>query len=578
MLRRRGRKPANGAPDAAAKVPPKQAPRAIPQASPTWTANVAALHACLNRKDSFGAADAASHLTDDACTRADRVAQTWLPVRIRGLFPRKVRSGTPDDQLWSYRDCAADFYCHLVIEGLLLAPAHLPELRDTLARERAITAGVPTAMRLDTGKLADDDQGIFGAAEYLKDGLLSILERMGQTEWLDRLHEVLSAVLHSLPVETRYGRLPSQDCETNGDLLQTLSRLYHRERRPEYLTAGRAMADAYTREVLPNNGWILADDWDFAAGRSAGYQNLWLLDHGNESVSGLVEWTIAESVAPDSRREAYAPAIEHMLDTLLDRGRDTSGMWLRETLPAGAPVPAPSPQPLNDTWGYLSAAYVAYALTLPAGNPRRERYMGEARRALQAASSLHRAAWQDGFFDGYADSIEGALYLLPYFDETEIARWIDEETGVFLAYQREDGFVGRNYLDGNYIRTSLLYAMFRTGGTRVEPWEPGVRLGAVRSPQGLQLALSCDRPHSVRLVFDNVRHRDYLHLPFDYPRLNSWTEWFPIDRKTHYEVSSKRPDGAPSVHTYSGKKLLEGLPVDLRAEPLYLHVKHAVTA
>ena len=44
------------------------------------------------------------------------------------------------------------------------------------------------------------------------------------------------------------------------------------------------------------------------------------------------------------------------------------------------------------------------------------------------------------------------------------------------------------------------------------------------------------RPWSGRLHFDRKRHREYLHLPFDYPRINQFPEWFTVESGSSYEV------------------------------------------
>ena len=214
-----------------------------------------------------------------------------------------------------------------MIEASLIAPGHLPELRDILAKERAITDGVPHRIRLNFRVLDETlDQRIFGAVEYAKDGLLSILERIGPSEWLDRLHEVVAAIIEASPVETRYGRLPSATTEKNGEFLQVLARLYQREQRPEYLTAGRAIADAYTKEILPAGNGVPAGEWNFDT-QTPRDASLNLRDHGNEILAGLAEWVMLEARTPEGRAERYRPEVERMMDTLLDRGRDASGGW-----------------------------------------------------------------------------------------------------------------------------------------------------------------------------------------------------------------------------------------------------------
>lgn len=534
----------------------------VPSASPVWLDRVRELHERLGRNDHAGAAETASYLTDQALTAADRVAQAWLAIRdnYRGLLPRNLlrESG----RIWNYKDCAADLYCHLVIQASLIAPANLASLRDILAKERAITAGLPRAISLASGDVLDEtvDQRIFGAVEYAKDGLLPILERVGATEWLDRLHEVVRAIIEASPVETRFGRLPSSTTEKNGEFLQVLARLYRSEGREDYLVAGRAIADAYVHEVLPAGNGIPTDEWDFGAHRPRDLE-FKLGDHGNEIVAGLAEWIMIEDGTAASRGEQYRSAIERMMDALLERGRDKAGLWSKQVTPAGStPAPAPA-RPRNDNWGYLASAYVGYALSLPEESPRRERYLAECRRTFEAAIKYRSAAWEEGQMDGYADTIESAQYLLPYLAIDGAARWIDDEVGVLLAYQKPDGFCMRTYLDGNFVRTSLLYAFFRTQGTRVDPWRPGIRLGAIRSTEGLHLALNSDAPWSGQIVFDRARHREYLNLPYNYPRLNGWTEWFTAEPGVMYELTSAADGKQPETKLIEGSEMVSGVAV-----------------
>jgi len=546
----------------------------VPSAPATWVSSVSELHERLGQGDCAGAANSAGYLTDKAFTAADRVVQAWLGVRenYRSLLPRKLNQEF--DHIWIYRDCAADLYCHLVIEASLIAPTHLAALRDILAKERAITEGLPHGIRLDSGVSLDEplSKRIFGAVEYAKDGLLPILERIGPTEWLDRMHEVVAAIIKVSPVETRYGRLPSDTTEKNGEFLQVLARLYQREGRPEYMIAGRAIADAYTKEVLPAGNGIPAGAWNFDTHMPRD-PNLSLGDHGNELVSGLAEWLMVEARAPEGRAEQYRPEVERMMDAILDRGRDAAGGWSNRVIPLNSPTLAPPEQPVNDNWGYLTAGYVGYALSLPEDSPRRQRYLAEAKRAFEAAIKYRSAAWERGQMDGYSDTIEGAQYLLPYLEVDGAARWIDDQTGILLAYQKPDGFGIETYLDGNLVRMALLYALFRTQGARVDPWRPGVRLGAVASPDGLQLALSSDARWAGRLIFDRIRHRDYLNLPYNYPRLNGWTEWFTADPAGSYEVTVTLEGKDPVTKIVVGQELIDGVAVSAPEPGASLHLK-----
>jgi hypothetical protein len=534
----------------------------VPSPSTSWVNRVRELHGRIDQGDFAGAAESAGHLTNEALRRADHVVQSWLAIRgeYHGLLPRVVGPGQPS---WNYKDSAADMYCHFVIEASLAAPRHLGALREILEKERRTRAGLPGAVHLDTGKLIEEtlDQRIFGAVEYAKDGLLPILERIGPTEWLDRMHEIVDAIIAASPYETRHGHLPSLGTEKNGELLQVLARLYHRERRLSHLAAARVIADAYTKEILPFGGGLPVKTWSVDANPPSA-RDFRLRDHDNEIIAGLAEWVVAESVAPGSRAEEYRGSIERMMDTLLDRARDSAGAWLDYVLPAGAAPPPPSTRPLNDNWGYLTSAYVGYALSLPEHSARRQRYLAEAARSFAAAIQYRGAAWESGRMDGYADSIEGALYLVPFLQVDGAARWIDEEIGVMLAYQQPNGFVGGTYLDGNYVRTAVAYALFRTQGARPDPWHPGLRFGAVMSPEGLHIAISSEVPWTGRVIFDRLRHRDHLNLPYNYPRLNGWTEWFTAHPEARYDLTRRASGQEPERTTVTGRDLIDGIEVN----------------
>ena len=248
-----------------------------------------------------------------------------------------------------------------------------------------------------------------------------------------------------------------------------------------------------------------------------------------------------------------------MLDRLLDCGRAPDGMWRVGVSPSGS-VTFPGTS-LNDNWGYLSSAYVAYALSRPAGDSRRARYLAEARRALSNVTAYREAPWEDGSPDGYADTLEGTLYLLQVFDDREAALWVDDQIAVMFAYQRPDGFVERRYLDGNFVRTSLLYGFFRTAGTWLEPFSPDARLGVQRTPDGgVVIVLAGDSPWSGNVRFDTPRHAEHLRLPFDYPRLNGWPEWFVAEEGESYAVSDLNQGTRRLV---SGHELRRGLPLTI---------------
>ncbi|MGH7786261.1 MAG: hypothetical protein ACRERC_05305, partial [Candidatus Binatia bacterium] len=494
-------------------------------------------------------------LADAAFSAAARTARAWVGARDARLGLLRRELDAPDAH-WNYKDSAADCYGHLVIAAHLVAPDLLPALREMLATERRL---FPDTIDLASGAVVEtsDDQRAFGAAEYAKDGLLPVLECLGQTPWSDRLNEVVEQVwvLGARPTHSG-GSVILGQAETNGEILQVVARLWQRTRDPVHLARGRAIVEAYVNEVFPLTGGLPPRDFDFARG-VASDARLKLRDHGNEMVAGLVEWTLVERAAPDSRLAVYTPAVEAMLDRLLVDGRDANGLWL-DTAGQGARADGM----LNDNWGYISSAFVAYALALPDADPRRQPYLDAARRSLRAAGAQRGANWEHGRMDGFADSIESALYLLPYVDEPGAAAWIDEESGRLQAYAQPDGFVTRMYLDGNFIRTSLLYALWKTAGIRPVPWRPGLQLGAERDGAAWHVAVQSDQAWHGVLQFDGPRHRETLGLARNYPRLNAWPEWFAVEPQATYEIED-RVRGTRA--TFSGAALRRGLDVELPA-------------
>ena len=74
------------------------------------------------------------------------------------------------------------------------------------------------------------------------------------------------------------------------------------------------------------------------------------------------------------------------------------------------------------------------------------------------------------------------------------------------------------------------------------------------------LTVTADRAWTGTLHFDYPRHRDHLHLPINYPRLNEWPEWFTVEHDRRYEV--RVGDGPPASRL--GAELVQGLAVTLK--------------
>jgi hypothetical protein len=492
-----------------------------PDPAPGHVALLADLARARASGEPFAVAAANARLSGEALAAAERTTRAWMTVRDAGtgLLPRRP-DDPPKTRHWNARDVAADAYAHFVNAARVVAPDLEPALREILETERRLCPGLPCRVDFATGRRASEtlDERVFGAVEYAKDGLLSVLEANGETPWRARLEEVVEAVAAEGVTATRAGKVVSDRAEKNGEILQVLARLWRRTGDERRRALARGIADAYLVEVFPKTGDLPPKRWDFAAGKAID-ATVSLRDHGNEVVAGLVEWALVD---PEVR-----PGVERMLDRLLEVGRGADGLWRNRAAASPAQAAERERGGRNDNWGYVSCAFLAYARALPEGDPRRARYEDAARGSLRAAAALEDARWEGGF-DGWCDTIEGGLYLLAFLEEPRAADWVDAETGRLLAFQRPDGFVGRHYLDGNFVRTCLLYGLWKSAGVRAVPWREDVSVGVHRTDAGWHLVLRAERPWKGLLRFDGPRHEETLRLPADYPRLNSWPEWLVV--------------------------------------------------
>jgi hypothetical protein len=150
-----------------------------------------------------------------------------------------------------------------------------------------------------------------------------------------------------------------------------------------------------------------------------------------------------------------------------------------------------------------------------------------------------------GSFDGYADTIESAIYLVNREPVDAAFDWIDSEMAVMLDMQRPDGHVEDWYGEGNFNRTALLYAYMKSQGVRPEAWEPGVRVGAARDGDRLIVDIAAPAPR--RYQFDTVRHRRVLNFAKNYGRLNEFPEWFTVDDNRLYRLTRSSDASAPAA-------------------------------
>ncbi len=191
------------------------------------------------REQNFAeAAKINSVLASEALNRAEAMLDYWMQQQDPStrLFPGYVYV---DIKFWDYRNVAADLFPFLIIAAHFIDDEAYAKLLETLEKEKSLSQpfALPQTVLLGSGTLIDEGlkEQIFGAAEYIKDGLVPITERLGRGPWLDRMEELMSRIWAVAPVQTSYGAIPSDLAEPNGDLLQGLCRLYSATGKKIYL-------------------------------------------------------------------------------------------------------------------------------------------------------------------------------------------------------------------------------------------------------------------------------------------------------------------------------------------------------
>ncbi len=475
-----------------------------------------------------------------------------LPDRVpgrRGLAAGDVK------RLYTPHNSGADLYPYLILTAHLTDPdlyrGRLLQMLRNEIRYTTVQESIPGNLEMAAGTLGPPS--LFGAGEYAKDGLLAVTEYLGRTPWFYRMVDMVADAMERAPVDSRFGKLPASDSELNGDFMQALMRLATMTGDQRFIAWGRRIADAYIEEVLPGNHGVPSGKWDFTA--HSGDGRLRLRDHGNEAVVGLVLLYALENHWQTPRAAKWRPVLARMLDRILE-SVNPDGMLYNEL---DAATLKPVNTGLSDNWGYVyGAIYTFYQST------GENRYREAVRRALSNLPKYRNYIWEGragdpemplGSFDGYADTIESALYLVNREPVPEALDWIHSEMKVMMAMQKPDGHIENWYGEGNYNRTAMLYALMLSQGVRPAHWTPGVKVGAVREGDRLYLSLVMPAPREIR--FDYARHRRVLNLDKNYVRLNEFPEWYTVDENTLYRIRSLAPGKGEQI--LLGSELIEGI-------------------
>jgi hypothetical protein len=243
-----------------------------------------------------------------------------------------------------------------------------------------------------------------------------------------------------------------------------------------------------------------------------------------------------------------------MLDRILEVGRNDDGLFYNSINPiTGKPVDGG----IADNFGYtLNGFYTVYLLD------NEEKYRIPVLKANGILNEKYKNfAWEGTSSDGYADAIEGALnlYTREPLDETE--EWIESEIRVMWNKQQASGIIEGWHGDGNFARTTIMYCLWKTQGTYPVPWNEGLEIGSVQDEGSLYLSIASRENWEGRIMFDKKRHREFMHLPFDWPRINQFPEYFTIEKGKTYRI---KMENSRKHIVIKGEDLQKGFPIKIK--------------
>ncbi len=485
---------------------------------------------------------------NEGFTRCNRFVRGWLnhADSTTGLIPRNLK----DSNYWNAKDAAADNYPFMVLVAALTDRSMFDGVMlDMLNMEKKITPCIdrmPCTYNFNTQQLSKENLGtvIFGSSEYIKDGLLPLTEWLGDSPWSARMIELMDDIWKNANQDTPFGKIPATDHEANGEMLQTLARIYWMTGEEKYLDWAVRLGDYF---LLGNHH--PTDDG----------ANLRLRDHGNEVIAGLAELYASVSVARPDKKLAYQEPLHRMLDKILEIGRNKDGFLYNSI----NPQTGDHDENLADNWGYvLNAHYTVYLIDSV------QAYRDAVLKALNHLAKTyyindHRFGEQS---DGHADAIESALNLYHRERIPGCVPYIDVSTRRMWGMQQADGVIEGWHGDGNFARTTVMYCTWKTQGTTIQPWDSTVIFGAVldNEPEKLlKVIIKSSEDWNGKLLFDTPRHRTQMKMPFDWTRINQFPEWYTVEYDSNYTVANLTTGISQK---YTGAQLADGLLVDLTAE------------
>jgi len=520
------------------------------------------LHSCTRKTETFQkeVVDTAlvnGEQANECYVRSLNFVKGWLTKAdsTSGLIPTNL---TGKIDIWEPCNSAADNYPYMVLTSYLLdKDLFNGRMLDILKTEKRLTSRVKSlpdtysfSKRGFKSDIPDMNWVIFGAAEYMKDGLIPLCEYIGKSPWTNRMTEMLDDLSEYCTVfkdVDRMGEYMVASEEINGDLLQSLSRMYWMSGEKKYLDRAIEIGDHY----MLGSCDLVEKDY------------LRMRDHGCEIIGGLSELYVTLHFVNPEKKKQYQAAYYKLLNRILEVGRNKDGLFYNAVNPVSGEV---TDNQLVDNWGYILDAY--YTVWMVDKN---EKFREAVLKSFTQLYKKYRDyPWEGTSHDGYADALESGINLYNRESSPVLKEWIDSEMKVMFKMQHENGILAGTHADGNFARTAIMYALWKSQGACINPWRNDVLLGAVKNGDEYGFVLNAQNDWEGKLVFDTQRHKKILHLPIDYPRINQFPEWFTVkDGKGYLVVSSQKELN----RIYTMEELRKGLPLKLKAnETLVLSV------
>lgn len=510
--------------------------------------------------------------TDRAYDNAERsaaIAGASFDKVQRWLHEQALTKVDPETGLysgnwvWNYKDAAADCFPFVVwaayttdldaLKGPVLDMLEAEILTCSHIGSIPVSYSFKDAHRWKKGLITDEsiERIFFGASEYAKDGLVAIIELIGPEgvgqPYFDRLTSIQKDLWARATVESSHGLLPPHNSlQFLGDQLQVLCRLFAMTGETQYLE----WADRIALNYL--------EDEDFTVRK--------LTDHGGEIIGALGLWIGVTSEVDPDRAIKYLPKLRRILDDIIASGLNPDGLMLESV----AKAPGRHEGSLSSNWGYNYVAFLCYDAV--AGDKRYEPYIRE------ALGNLNKPEYKDRLWGGpidqgrnvplttldqFADSVEGALYLINRVPEPAAIDWADGEIANNVVFaDQPDKLWGTTKFESNAVRTVIMHAMMHSRGILARPWQQGLQVGAHPEGDHLAVVVKSNQDWQGRLCFDRPRHQLFMRFGNDWPRMNTVPEWYVVDPNREYRVSFEETG---RKETHSGNDLINGLPVSIEA-------------